>query len=521
MLFRSAKLKFNRVVLEMQPYQPFTTYEVGGITKESATLWPEERLLIAADSPGRTAFKGPTEFTNTDLAGKPSALETTQAGIKHARGVISQVQRLGMSAAVLISPLEFPSELAAALPGLEQATERPGLCLVPGAKLAPDDSALLALATKQLRSYIETYPTIDVVYLRLPGQLDWEQHAAKAWQDLNRDAGAPALDRLLASAPNEDAARSAKSDLAAMVFLHKLLSNSELLKRADGKLVSVTLSGVDPLLFPVLDRVLPANTSIVHDFTTSLASDKPVEAGLTLSDLRLGVLSQSTLQRSEAQLTRWREQQTAGFVAHTTLLAEADPAVYFLSRAAWDARVTARSAHDDLFLTITGKQSVADRLWLAFGHIESAAALTASNAPDFAAPQPEMLMKHYTNEPLPAWWTEQTNHYTKAMSELYRSRDNAGPRSQPLLYYYAKRSEFVLEYLAAVKAVKEAALAQSTGDTEAAATKLEAAVESMYNAIDTLGDVALDPSDRGLIAVLNAYAYRPLMTASEKALSSE
>ena len=193
--------------------------------------------------------------------------------------------RSGMSAAVLISPLEFPSELAAALPGLEQATERPGLCLVPGAKLAPDDSALLALATKQLRSYIETYPTIDVVYLRLPGQLDWEQHAAKAWQDLNRDAGAPALDRLLASAPNEDAARSAKSDLAAMVFLHKLLSNSELLKRADGKLVSVTLSGVDPLLFPVLDRVLPANTSIVHDFTTSLASDKPVEAGLTLSDL--------------------------------------------------------------------------------------------------------------------------------------------------------------------------------------------------------------------------------------------
>ena len=38
----------------------------------------------------------------------------------------------------------------------------------------------------------------------------------------------------------------------------------------------------------------------------------------------------------------------------------------------------------------------------------------------------------------------------------------------------------------------------------------------MHNAIDTLGDVGLIKSDRGLIAVLGAYAFRPLYAEYEK-----
>ena len=43
----------------------------------------------------------------------------------------------------------------------------------------------------------------------------------------------------------------------------------------------------------------------------------------------------------------------------------------------------------------------------------------------------------------------------------------------------------------------------------------------MYNAIDTLSDVVNDHSDRGLIAVLNAYGYRPILAEYEKVLDQE
>ena len=41
-------------------------------------------------------------------------------------------------------------------------------------------------------------------------------------------------------------------------------------------------------------------------------------------------------------------------------------------------------------------------------------------------------------------------------------------------------------------------------------------MEQTYNAINTVADVALDQSDRGLVAVLNAYAYQPLLAEYEK-----
>ena len=107
------------------------------------------------------------------------------------------------------------------------------------------------------------------------------------------------------------------------------------------------------------------------------------------------------------------------------------------------------------------------------------------------------------------------------MVEFYRSHSGADPRSRNLLYYWAKRSEYVMSYLASVKALRNSAIAKSEGDMDLALEQMESAVEEMYNAIDSLGDVASDSSDRGLIAVLNSHAFKPLMAAYEKLLDEE
>jgi hypothetical protein len=203
------------------------------------------------------------------------------------------------------------------------------------------------------------------------------------------------------------------------------------------------------------------------------------------------------------------------------MLAELDPAVHYLSRSSWDRSATAHSTHQELFTPITGKKSVADRLWLAFGHMEDATELIDQHQLGFAFPVQGMLMKHYRANPAPEWWEKLNQSYTQAMVELYRSHDAAHPRSRQLLFYWAKRSEYVLEYLSCVQSLREAAIAKKSGDKDSAIEHLETAMEQLYNAIDTLSDIARDPSDRGLIAVLNAYAYRPLVLEYEAMLSEE
>ena len=125
-------------------------------------------------------------------------------------------------------------------------------------------------------------------------------------------------------------------------------------------------------------------------------------------------------------------------------------------------------------------------------------------------------MKHYRPDPVPEWWQEVTDAYTQYMIELYRAHGSISGDARDMLFYYAKRGEYALEYLAAVKAVREAAIAKQKGDLEAALEHLETALESTYNCINTLSDVARDQSDRGVIAVLNKFAYRPLLVEYEK-----
>ena len=70
----------------------------------------------------------------------------------------------------------------------------------------------------------------------------------------------------------------------------------------------------------------------------------------------------------------------------------------------------------------------------------------------------------------------------------------------------------------ATSAMREAATAKQDGDLDATIEKLEVAVESIYDAIDTLSDVVRDQSDRGLIATLNNFGYKPLVAEYEKVL---
>ncbi len=543
LLKQLAKLKFNRVMLSVYPWQPFVDYEFGGVKKQTVELWYGEQYKVDGDTPGKKVFRGAKLFQNPNFVGQTTYAQKTAAGTKLLSGIIDTAATLGISTGISISPLEFPKEFAKLLPGAKATRGLNQLLVAPGAKQLPNDPTLQKLVATKIRAYLKTYPKLDSLYLTLPEFPEWDEHAALAWKQLDarKSLGKHSLQAMIESAEKRGliasgsrGVKSVKGNLVALAFLNALFDDASILKRPDGKSVELVISSADPALYPVLDRVLPNGAAALHfvDYTArriveNIDTLKSVPADkvrsrliLTLADDNVGVLPQSTTGRLESLVRTIRKQGWDGFSTRYWILGELDPSVYFLSRAAFDEKVTAQSALDDLFVTITGNQAAADRLLKCFDHIEAATELIDKHNLGFAFPVKNMVMKHYVAEEPPAWWAEANEHYLQSMIELYRSHGACRSEGRRLLFHYAKRGEYALTYLATVKALREAAIAKKKGDTEAAIEKLEVAVESMHDSINTLSDVAEDQSDRGLIAVLANYGYRPLVAELEKMLDA-
>jgi hypothetical protein len=205
-----------------------------------------------------------------------------------------------------------------------------------------------------------------------------------------------------------------------------------------------------------------------------------------------------------------------GFAVSASLVGDINPQLHYLSRAAWDAAVTPESALRDLATPICG-EGVAEPLALGFAAIAEISALIEKEDPGFAVPAPEMFMEHYRSPaPAPEWWAKAKELYAKGMNEMYRANTRARDGARPWILYHAKRYTFALHYMGAVEAAHKAGLARADQDDDLRIENLELAIESMHNALGIYSEVAADQSDRGVIAVLNAFGYRPLLEALEE-----
>lgn len=535
-----AKLKFNRVIVSVQAGQPFVDFELQGIHKKTGVLWKGNRFPVDGDTAGRTAFRGAKTFENPDFFGKQTYEEHVATGVELVRGMIDTAHELGMSAALQIAPLEFPIEFRTVLPGSTAVISAYTLATGPGAEQSEKYPELLRLAKAQLRAYLATYPTIDTLYLSIPILSSWNTTYESAWQQLDARTGIgkeTTLEQLATTVRDLQTNHLLQSNLVALEFVHTLLSDRDLLRAAAGRPVPVVIEGVEKSLFPVLDKAVPPNAGVLHYFGLPLRAVlkrddifTTVPAKTIDNSLRLcftnGLLPRISHSELHEVIQKLKARQWEGFVAQFGDIGIMDLNAYYLSRASVEATMTPTLAAAEMMTPVCG-EGVVDRVLKAFDLIQAATVLTESKHFTFEIPPPilgEVHAPEYSIREDASWWGDVRTSYLNAMNEMYRANTRAREGGRQFTLYFARRFEFAFEYMNCVQAIHKAGIAKAKGDKETQIAELEKAIESVHAACNAMAAVARSNSDRGIIAVMNEYAYRPLkreLEAVEKAAAEK
>ena len=312
-----AKLRFNRIFVNIWPYQPFLDLKVKDIRRTSACLWYDFHYPITDDMPGRQLFGQESEFWNPDLPRGASYQELSAAGERLIKGIFAHAKRRGMQCAMDAIVTEFPPEFAPLLPDAEKVQQLGAMSVVPGPQTGVDDPAVSELAIAVLQTTLNTYPDVDYLLLGMPEFRQWVGQCERAWQTLDRkyhlDEKVTLADVLAAAGRRtgypggaERAVQEAKGDVVSLYFYDRLFTDLRALqgtRRPDAKIV---VNSAAEELFPILPRVLPAGSETLNfvDYTPARilkrrevlaqipARDLPTSLIFTLHDDNVGPLPQ-------------------------------------------------------------------------------------------------------------------------------------------------------------------------------------------------------------------------------------
>jgi hypothetical protein len=169
-------------------------------------------------------------------------------------------------------------------------------------------------------------------------------------------------------------------------------------------------------------------------------------------------------------------------------------------------------------LTPVCGEEVSERVRKGFAEAAAARDKVAGTDEGFDVVDPQMLLRHYaSDEPPPAWWGEVRTNYLNAMNEMYRANTRAREGGRAFTLWYARRFEFAMEYTNVVEALRKAGIAKRKGNKDEQIAELEKALDSLTGACNAIAATARSQSDRGIIAVMNEYGYRPVTKLLEEA----
>jgi len=529
-----AKLRFNRIFVSIWPYQPFLHFEARGVKRKWATLWYDYHYPITDDMPGRSLFGRASEFWNPDLPRGASYGAFTAAGQRLVHELMEYAHRRGMDCVITATLTEFPPEFAPLLAHPQKVQQLGEMTIVPGPQTKLTDPGLTELASAVLRATVNTYPEADRVAVGMPEFRQWAGQFEQAWASLDRKHGlakVAKLDDVVAAAKRrvdypggaERALQEVKGDIVALEFYDRLLNEIGVLKQSRRPDMRFMFDAVAEELFPVLPRLVPPGSETMNfiDYTPSRvvrrrnvlaqlpSRELPAVLIVTLHDDNVGVLPQLATGSLHELTIELRRHGWAGFSTRYWLTGDHDPCLAYLAKAAWDDRATPTSVYVDQIRAACGEAATPEMLTV-LAAVEAATIDLEWHGLGLTFPVPGMMMKHWTPDPMPPELLKVRERYQRALEAARRAVAKAPADRRDYAAYWVGRLEFGVGYLNAVALVRQAAIAEKQNDLSGAALHAQNALAQVRTAIESYARVARDQSDRGAIATMAEYVYRPL-----------
>ena len=111
---------------------------------------------------------------------------------------------------------------------------------------------------------------------------------------------------------------------------------------------------------------------------------------------------------------------------------------------------------------------------------------------------------------VPGELAEDRRTYQRALEAAQRALAKAAPAGRPYVEYWVGRLEFGIGYLDTIEELHRAARAESDKNPAEASRLAASALAAFRRALEAYARVARDQSDRGTLAALAEFAYRPL-----------
>jgi hypothetical protein len=529
-----AKLRFNRLLLYIWPGQPFLPLEYKGIRQTSGTLFFGNHYPITDAMPGRWLYGTEKEFWNPDLPLPGDSDKLSQAAVRHVQSLIEYAHQRGMECVLSANLTEFPREFKPVLEHTHPVDMVGTPTIGPGAGADLDDPALAGLARAVLETTLKTYPGLEYLALSVPEFREWAGGYEKAWKALDARHGigrVRSLDAVLAAAARrqhypagpERAVKEVKGDIVALQFFDRLLADPEVHRLLTAAHVKLVLNSVAEELFPVLARILPGGSETLNfvDYTPSrivkrrealqeiAARELPSVLIYTLHDDNVGVLPQLATHSLHELTKDIASQGWAGFSTRYWLTGDHDPCIAYLSRAAWDARTRPESVYRDHAAHLYGETVVEDVLKI-FSEVEAATVALEWNGLGLTFTTPSMMLQHWTPGTLSPELKSVTAHYQTALAAAQRAKPRTQPSGKRAIEYWLGRLEFGVDYMQAIEAVHAAATAEAAQDFAGALAEAERALDLIQRGVTAYAKVAVDRSDKGAVAVMAEYVWRPI-----------
>jgi hypothetical protein len=533
------KLKFNGVYLCIWPQHPLLDYSVRGLRRSSWAFLFGQRIPIDQETIGRERlWENMPLLTNPEFRGVETFDEALTAGRRLFNGILDHAQRLGMHTCIAFQPMEFPNEFRTFLQNpTEEAIQSGSMVCAERGDLT--NSGHIEVLRSTFDAYLDQWGRVDEFEIHLPEHPQSSKHFGAAWKTLAEKYGlepdfdgealvAQARENRLTPGGVDRAEREFKSTISMIQFFDDFLAGNDLLERLQAQKIDLTLGlgGSSEAILPFLDRILwpgvGMRTNLGYTASRAVrrlrlmeqldASKVSASLTVTLQDDNVGWLPQVATESLHHLMQAMQQWGWRAYYTRFWPIGDLDPAVAYLARASWGAKVTPRAAYEDHFAHVYGADS-SEVLCRVMRLLEDATVILDLDFLGLFFPVPGIMSgRAESKDPMAEGLFHILSTYETCRLLMIRlpelTTTNAGATN---LAYWIGRLNFAIEALNELKLLHEGGIALEKARTtedqqerskqrEHAANCYERAIAAGEAAIRAVAENIRDDSDRGAVA---------------------